>query len=74
MSQSGEGGMESVEMKIRLLAIALLVASAGTAWGQGELTSLTMIERAGVDREDEWVTIGVPLPKGRVKSVTNWPF
>ena len=68
MSQSGEGGMESVEMKIRLLAIALLVASAGTAWGQGELTSLTMIERAGVDREDEWVTIGVPLPKGRVRS------
>jgi hypothetical protein len=30
-----------------------------------------MVERAGVDRQAEWVTIGVPLPKGRVKSVED---
>jgi hypothetical protein len=30
-----------------------------------ELVTLTMEERVGLDREDEWVTIGVPLPKGK---------
>jgi hypothetical protein len=33
-----------------------------------ELVTLTMEERVGLDRKDEWVTVGVPLPKGRVSS------
>ena len=27
-----------------------------------------MEEQVGLDREDEWVTMGVPLPKGKVSS------
>lgn len=34
-----------------------------------ELVTLTMEERVGLDRADEWVTIGVPLPKGKVSSI-----
>ena len=33
-----------------------------------EIVTLTMTERAGVDRESEWITIGVPLPKGLADS------
>lgn len=34
-----------------------------------ELVTLTMEERVGLDRTDEWVTIGVPLPEGKVSSI-----
>jgi|GEM_PF-2539384 len=33
-----------------------------------ELVTLTMEERVGLDRKDEWVTIGVPLPRGKASS------
>lgn len=34
-----------------------------------ELVTLTMEERVGLDRTDEWLTIGVPLPEGKVSSI-----
>ena len=49
-----------------LLAFGVL---AGYASAQENLVTLTMTERAGVARKGEYVTFGVPLPKGRVKSV-----
>jgi hypothetical protein len=48
-----------------LTAITLALTTVTTARAGQELVSLTMVERAGVDRQAEWVTIGVPLPKGR---------
>ena len=41
----------------------------GIAYPSQELVTLTMTERAGVNREAEWITIGVPLAKGQVRSI-----
>ena len=38
------------------------------AFRREELVTLTVTERVGVNRKGEWITIGVPLPKGKVKS------
>jgi len=47
----------------------LALAPVGTAAEtNGDIVTLTMTERAGVIRQAEWITIGVPLPKGLVKS------
>lgn len=47
----------------------LALAQVGTAADtNGDVVTLTMTERAGVRRQAEWITIGVPLPRGMVKS------
>jgi len=52
-----------------LVMLALMFSSSDAAsLAAPELVTLTMTERAGVSRTGEWVTIGVPLPKGRIKS------
>ncbi len=56
-----------------VLSLIAMIALSGSsiAAGREELVSLTMVERAGVERQAEWATIGVPLPKGRVKSAED---
>jgi len=54
-----------------LTAMTLALSLVAPARAGQELVSLTMVERAGAERQAEWVTIGVPLPKGRVKSVED---
>ena len=46
----------------------VLLVTANAASGAEELVTLTMTERVGLARQNEWTTIGVPLPKGKVKS------
>ncbi|MHC4431599.1 MAG: exo-rhamnogalacturonan lyase family protein [Planctomycetota bacterium] len=50
-----------------LIELAWVLASGASA-PRTELVTLNMIERAGVAREAEWITVGVPLPKGFVSS------
>lgn len=45
-----------------------MIACSNAAFGLQELVTLTMVERVGINRVNEWITIGVPLPKGRIKS------
>ena len=45
-----------------------LSTATNTPQTEEEIVTLTMTERAGADRESEWVTIGVPLPKGLADS------
>jgi hypothetical protein len=47
------------------LGIVIMAAMIDSAIVE-ELVTLTMGERVGLDREDERVTIGLPLPKGKV--------
>jgi len=63
--------MDIVTKPALLTAITLALSAVTTARPGQELVSLTMAERAGVERQAEWVTIGVPLPKSRVKSVED---
>ncbi len=63
--------MRMVTTLVLLTVVALTLSAVTTARAGQELVSLTMIERAGVEHQAEWVTIGVPLPKGRVKSVED---
>lgn len=55
-------------MRIATCCWAFLLLAGEIVWGQQELVTLTMTERANVARHGEWVTIGIPLPKGAVKS------
>ncbi len=55
------------ELLFILLLSALAVANNASQSEQGIVT-LTMTEHTGADRKAEWITIGVPLPKGLVKS------
>lgn len=55
----------------RLICIGLLSAVAGNVTGAEDLVRLTMAERCGVARKGEYVTFGVPLPKGKIRSVDN---
>jgi hypothetical protein len=50
-----------------LLVLACACARAGAA----EITKLTVEERAGAARTDEPVTVGVPLPRGRVSDASR---
>ncbi len=63
--------MDIVTKPALLTAVTLALSAVITARAGQELVSLTMTERAGVERRAEWVIIGVPLPKGRVKSVED---
>lgn len=54
-----------------LLCLSLLAVLANGADGAQDLVRLTMKERCGVQRKGEYVTFGVPLPKGKVSSVNN---
>jgi hypothetical protein len=63
--------MDIVTKPALLTAITLALSAVPMTRAGQELVSLTMVERAGVDRLAEWVTIGVPLPKGRIKSVED---
>jgi len=45
-----------------------LTSATNTPQTEKEIVTLTMTERAGVAGEAEWVTIGVPFPKGLVDS------
>jgi hypothetical protein len=45
----------------------LLFVAAGAAWAAELRVPLTLSERAGIERVDEPVTGGVPLPEGRVE-------
>jgi hypothetical protein len=63
--------MNAVIIPILLTTLTLALSPVGTARAGQELVSLTMVERAGVERQAEWVTIGVPLPKGCVRSVDD---
>ncbi len=47
---------------------AILLALPAGALPAEALVTLTMTERAGVERKGEVVTFGLPLPKGKVKS------
>lgn len=49
-------------------AANVVITALGAASGTEGLVTLTMVERVGAAREGEWITIGVPLPKGKVKS------
>lgn len=56
---------------ISMVLAAFLLASASSSTASGAargFVTLTMAERAGISRKAEWVTIGVPLPKGKVMS------
>lgn len=58
---------KAVNLVVGLFAFALApVATVGDA--HRDIVTLTMKERAGAERRAEWITIGVPLPKGLVKS------
>lgn len=50
-----------------ILGVTAMVAMTASTEME-ELVTLTMEERIGLDRENEWVTIGVPLPEGKVSS------
>jgi len=54
-------------LTLPLLEVVSIISTTASSEAE-ELVTLTMTERAGVDRNGEWVTIGVPLPKGKVKS------
>ena len=58
---------KAVNLVVGLFGLALVpVGTAGDA--HHDIVTLAMKERAGVERRAEWITIGVPLPKGLVKS------
>ena len=50
------------------VSLVTLLALTTTANPAQELVTLTMTERTGVSRQAEWITIGVPLPKGKIRS------
>jgi hypothetical protein len=50
------------------VSLTMLLALTATANPALELVTLTMTERTGVSRQAEWITIGVPLPKGKIRS------
>jgi hypothetical protein len=56
-----------VSVALTIAAVAA-ITNAEPLSPKGELVTLRMTERAGVARQGEWVTVGVPLPKGAVKS------
>ncbi len=58
---------KAVNFVLGLFALALAPVGAA-AETNGDIVTLTMTERAGVRRQAEWITIGVPFPKGLVKS------
>jgi len=58
---------KAVNLVLALLASALAPVGASADTNR-DIVTLTMTERAGVERRAEWITIGVPLPKGLVKS------
>jgi hypothetical protein len=61
--------MSSISQLICVSLVLILPSMVGKARATQELVTLTMTERAGVSREEEWITIGVPLPKGQVRSI-----
>jgi hypothetical protein len=61
--------MSSISRLISVSLILVLASIGGMVYSAQELVTLTMTERAGVSRKAEWITIGVPLPKGRVRSI-----
>jgi len=60
--------MSSISHLTSVSLILMLTSIGGMAYPAQELVTLTMTERAGVSREAEWITIGVPLPKGKTRS------
>jgi len=58
---------KTVNLVLGLFALALAPVGAA-AETNGDIVTLTMTERAGVERRAEWITIGVPLPRGLVNS------
>lgn len=58
---------KAVNLVLALLASALAPVGASADTNR-DIVTLTMTERAGVERRAEWITIGVPLPKDLVKS------
>ncbi len=58
---------KAVKLVLALLVSALSPVGASADTNR-DIVTLTMTERTGVERRAEWVTIGVPLPKGLVKS------
>jgi len=63
--------MRAIIRSVVSLVAAIAPGGLATAAGHEELVSLTMVERVGMERRGEWVTIGVPLPRGRVKSADD---
>ena len=60
--------MSSISHLTSVSLILMLTSIGGMTCPAQELVTLTMTERAGVSREAEWITIGVPLPKGKTRS------
>ena len=60
--------MSSISHLICVSLVLILPSIVDKACAAQELVTLTMTERAGVSRQAEWITIGVPLPKGQIIS------
>jgi hypothetical protein len=60
--------MSSISHLTSVSLILMLTSIGDMTCPAQELVTLTMTERAGVSREAEWITIGVPLPKGKTRS------
>jgi len=60
--------MSSISHLICISLILMLTSISSIAHPAQELVTLTMTERAGVNRHAEWITIGAPLPKGEIRS------
>ena len=58
-------------MRVRAFALCALVVACGCAATAATQVQLTITERAGVDRAQEPVTTGVPVPKGALTDVKN---
>ncbi|UCE46957.1 MAG: hypothetical protein JSW47_15265 [Phycisphaerales bacterium] len=64
------GDCHTFEIRESLLVglLSALTAANNISQTDRDVVTLTMTERAGVAREAEWITVGVPLPKGSVQS------
>jgi len=60
--------MSSISHLSCVSLVLMLTSIGGMARAAQELVTLTMTEGAGLSRKGEWVTTGVPLPKGRIRS------
>ncbi|UCF16336.1 MAG: hypothetical protein JSW59_02540, partial [Phycisphaerales bacterium] len=64
------GDCHTFEIRESLLVglLSALTAANNISQTDRDVVTLTMTERAGVAREAEWITVGVPLPKGLTDS------
>ena len=60
--------MSSVSHLICVSLVLLFASMVGKACAVQELVTLITTERARISHQAEWITIGVPLPKGKIRS------